>query len=66
MTKTSVLPEEANPFLEAKNSSPMRQSDKMIKIYSRPGIDLNDMRKLTAVSDFIAQHDISQDDRRAG
>ena len=32
-TKTSFLPEEANPFLEAKNSSPMRQSDKMIKIY---------------------------------
>ena len=60
-TKTSVLPEEANPFLEAKNSSPMRQSDKMIKIYSRPGIDLNDMRKLTAVSDFIAQHEINQD-----
>ena len=60
-TKTSVLPEEANSFLEAKNSSPMRQSDKMVKIYSRPGIDLKDMRKLSAVSEFIIQHNISQD-----
>ena len=60
-TKTSVLPEEANPLLEAKNSAPMRQSDKMIKIYSRPGIDLNDMSKLTAVSEFLDEHKISQD-----
>tara|TARA_B110000977_G_scaffold10913_2_gene14215 strand:- start:884 stop:2788 length:1905 start_codon:yes stop_codon:yes gene_type:complete len=60
-TKTSVLPEEANPLLEAKNSAPMRQSDKIIKIYSRPGIDLNDMSKLTAVSEFLDEHKISQD-----
>ena len=39
----------------------MRQSDKMIKIYSRPGIDLNDMSKLTAVSEFLDEHKISQD-----
>ena len=59
--KTSVLPEEANPFLEAKGSSPMRQSDKLIKIYSRPGIDLADMSSLTSVSSFIEEHNIDKD-----
>ena len=34
----SVKPEEANPVLESKNSQPIRQSDKMFKIFSRPNI----------------------------
>jgi tRNA uridine 5-carboxymethylaminomethyl modification enzyme len=59
--KTSVLPDDANPFLEAKGSSPMRQSDKLIKIYSRPGIDLKDMNSLSSVSSFIEQHNIDKD-----
>jgi tRNA uridine 5-carboxymethylaminomethyl modification enzyme len=59
--KTSVHPDDANPFLEAKGSSPMRQSDKLIKIYSRPGIDLKDMSSLSSVSSFIEQHNIDKD-----
>lgn len=59
--KTSVLPEEANPFLIAKNSSLMKQSDKMIKIYSRPGIDLGDMLSLSKVKNFVDANNIDED-----
>jgi tRNA uridine 5-carboxymethylaminomethyl modification enzyme len=58
---TSVLPEEANPFLEEKNSSPMRQSDKIVKIYSRPGITLEDIVKIKSVSEFIESNKIGSD-----
>ena len=59
--KTSVSPQDANPFLVAKGSSPMRQSDKMLKIYSRPGIDFKDMNTLLEVSSFIEQYNIDKD-----
>ena len=36
--KTSITPEEANSFLTEQKSSPIKQSDKMAKIYSRPNI----------------------------
>ena len=59
--KTSVLPEEGNAFLEPLGSSPMRQSDKMIKIYSRPGIGLEQMKSIRSVSDFLHKHQINTD-----
>ena len=59
--KTSVLPEEANTFLEPLGSSLMRQSDKMIKIYSRPGIGLEQMKSIRSVSDFLHKHQINTD-----
>ena len=59
--KTSVLPEEANTFLDPLGSSPMRQSDKMIKIYSRPGIGLEQMKSIRSVSDFLHKHQINTD-----
>jgi len=59
--KTSVMPDEANTFLEPLGSSPMRQSDKMIKIYSRPGIGLEQMKSIRSVSDFLHKHQINTD-----
>jgi len=59
--KTSVMPDEANTFLEPLGSSPMRQSDKMIKIYSRPGIGLEQMKSIRSVSDFLQKHQINTD-----
>lgn len=56
--ETSVLPEEANPILESKNSSPMKQSDKMFKIFSRPNIGIEDVRKFNAVEAYISEHDL--------
>jgi len=54
----SVKPEEANPILESKDSQPIRQSDKMFKIFSRPNIDIADVRKFEAVEAYIQSNDL--------
>jgi len=59
--KQSVKPNEANPVLEAKNSSPIKQSDKMFKIFSRPNISINDMRKFEAVEAYISTHSLDDE-----
>ena len=58
---TSISPAEANPFLEAKNSAPIKQSDKMVKIYSRPNIGQNDMLTVDKISSYVAEHNFSQE-----
>lgn len=58
---TSVKPEEANPVLESKGSSLMKQSDKMFKIYSRPNIDINDVRKFKAVEAYIQTNNLDRE-----
>ena len=52
----SVKPEEANPVLESKDSAPIRQSDKMFKIFSRPNISIEDVRKFNAVEKYISEN----------
>ena len=59
--RQSVKPEEANPVLESKSSSPIKQSDKMFKIFSRPNITIDDVRKFQAVEDYIRQHDLNEE-----
>ena len=51
--KTSITPEEANPFLEINDSALIKQSDKMLKIYSRPGITNKEMKSVPKVASFI-------------
>ena len=58
---TSITPQEANPFLNKKNSAPIKQSDKMVKIYSRPNIGQAEMLQVEKVSSFITAHNISQE-----
>jgi len=53
---TSVVPEDANPVLADYNSSPMKQSDKIFKIFSRPNIAMDDVRKFPGVEEYIQQH----------
>ncbi|WP_452221614.1 tRNA uridine-5-carboxymethylaminomethyl(34) synthesis enzyme MnmG [Lacinutrix salivirga] len=55
---TSVLPEEANPVLESKGSALVKQSDKMFKLYSRPNITIDDVRKFKAVDQYIKDNDL--------
>ena len=59
--RQSVKPEEANPVLESKNSSHIKQSDKMFKIFSRPNITIDDVRKFQAVEDYISEHDLNDE-----
>ncbi|WP_293891876.1 tRNA uridine-5-carboxymethylaminomethyl(34) synthesis enzyme MnmG [Flavobacterium sp.] len=59
--ETSVTPEEANPILEAKESSAMIQSDKMFKVFSRPQIELDDFLKFDKVKDYVAENDLDKE-----
>ncbi|MGV7107947.1 tRNA uridine-5-carboxymethylaminomethyl(34) synthesis enzyme MnmG [Flavobacterium sp. U410] len=59
--ETSVKPEEANPILESKGSSPMAQPDKMFKVFSRPQLDLEDFKKFEKVSEYINEHQLDDE-----
>ena len=59
--KTSILPEEANSFLAEKNSAPIRQSDKMVKVYSRPNVTSVEMTSVPKVAQFIADNSLSSE-----
>jgi tRNA uridine 5-carboxymethylaminomethyl modification enzyme len=59
--ETSLKPEEANPILEAKGSTPMSQPDKMFKVFSRPQLDLEDFRKFKKVAAYIDAHNLDQE-----
>ncbi|TJY34788.1 tRNA uridine-5-carboxymethylaminomethyl(34) synthesis enzyme MnmG [Pontimicrobium aquaticum] len=58
---TSVKPEEINPILESKDSSVMKQSDKMFKIFARPNITIDDMRKVASVNDYIIDNNLDNE-----
>jgi tRNA uridine 5-carboxymethylaminomethyl modification enzyme len=60
-TKTSVKPEEANPVLESKGSALVKQSDKMFKLFSRPNITIDDVRKFDAVEAYIQEHNLDNE-----
>jgi tRNA uridine 5-carboxymethylaminomethyl modification enzyme len=59
--ETSVTIEEANPVLKAKGSSPMVQSDKMFKVFSRPQIDLDDFIKFDKVKQYIEDNNLDKE-----
>ena len=59
--ETSITPQETNPILEEKESSPMTQSDKMFKVFSRPQIDLNDMLKFEKVQNYIQENNLDKE-----
>jgi tRNA uridine 5-carboxymethylaminomethyl modification enzyme len=58
---TSISAEEANPVLEARESAPMNQSDKMFKVFSRPQIDLDAILSFEKVKRFVAENDLDQE-----
>ena len=55
---TSFNPEELNPILEEVESSPVKQADKMFKVFSRPKVTMDHMLRLDAVSSFVNEHDL--------
>jgi len=56
--KTSVVPEDINPILMDKDSSPVKQSLKMRKVLARPNLTIADFLKLNNVSEFVAKEAI--------
>ena len=59
--ETSLTMAEANPILEEKGSSPIVQSDKMFKIFSRPQIDLDDFMKFDKVKNYAEEHQLDRE-----
>lgn len=58
---TSVKPEEINPVLESKNSAKVKQQDKMFKLYARPNISIEDLRKVDAVDNYIKENNLDSE-----
>jgi len=58
---TSVSLNDINPILESKNSAPVKQSGKLFKIFSRPNIGMEDVRKIESVEAFIQEHDLDKE-----
>lgn len=55
---TSVTPEEVNPILESKNSAPVKQQDKMFKLFARPNITMGDMEKINSVATYLSENNL--------
>ncbi|GAA4280227.1 tRNA uridine-5-carboxymethylaminomethyl(34) synthesis enzyme MnmG [Gaetbulibacter aestuarii] len=58
---TSVTPEEINPILESNDSSPVNQSGKLFKIFARPNISMDDIRKVEAVEAYIQSNNLDNE-----
>ncbi|MCP5064814.1 MAG: tRNA uridine-5-carboxymethylaminomethyl(34) synthesis enzyme MnmG [Ignavibacteriae bacterium] len=58
---TSVKPEDINPILESKDSSKVKQSGKMFKIFARPNITMDDVRKVDSVESFIQDNNLDRE-----
>lgn len=59
--KTSVKPEDINPILDAIESSKVKQSDKMFKVFSRPGVTMDHLLGLEAVSEYVKKNELGKE-----
>lgn len=53
--RTSYDPQEVNPILESLGSAVVSQSDKLFKIFSRPGVQMEHMLQLSEVARFVEE-----------
>ncbi len=58
---TSITPAEANPVLETKNSAPVKQQDKLFKLFARPKITIKDVRKFNVVENYIQENQLDNE-----
>jgi tRNA uridine 5-carboxymethylaminomethyl modification enzyme len=58
---TSVAPDEANPVLASKNSALVKQQDKMFRLFARPNISIDDVRKFQSVEQYIQTHNLDNE-----
>lgn len=57
----SVKPDEINPVLKDKKSSPVKQSGKLFKVFARPNISMEDVRKIKSVEDYIQDNNLDRE-----
>lgn len=59
--KTSFVPDEINPILNSVGSKEVNQGDKLVKVFSRPRVNMQHMLQLQSVADFVAEHKIGEE-----
>lgn len=59
--KTSFTTDEINPILESLDSSLVKQSDKLFKVFSRPKVTMDHMLQLDSVSEFVKQNELDSE-----
>ena len=59
--ETSVSHEDINPILEANDSATVNQSGKLFKIFARPNISMDDIRKIQKVEDYIQNNNLDKE-----
>ena len=57
----SIKPEQINDILIKKGSSPISQSMKLFKLFSRPQIAFNDISSIETVSNYIIDNDVKSE-----
>tara|TARA_B100000614_G_scaffold259970_1_gene285737 strand:- start:837 stop:2705 length:1869 start_codon:yes stop_codon:yes gene_type:complete len=60
LTTQSVTPDEINNILEKKKSSPMKQSNKINRVLSRPNITIKSLKGLSKISKYIKEEKITE------
>ncbi len=58
---TSFSPEAMNPILEEVSSAPVRQADKMYKVFSRPNVTMEHMLQLEEVANYVDTHELGRE-----
>jgi tRNA uridine 5-carboxymethylaminomethyl modification enzyme len=59
--ETSVSHEDINPILEANDSAKVNQSGKLFKIFARPNISMDDIRRIEKVETYIQTHNLDKE-----
>lgn len=59
--ETSVSHDDINPILEANDSATVNQSGKLFKIFARPNISMDDIRKIQKVEDYIQNNNLDKE-----
>jgi len=60
-TKTSYDPREVNTILEKLDSAPVKQADKMVKVFSRPKVTMAHMLELPKVKAYVEERDLGRE-----
>ena len=60
LTTQSVTPDEINNILEKKKSSPMKQSNKINRVLSRPNITIKSLKGLSKISRYLKEEKIDE------
>ena len=59
--QTSVEAKDINPILEDNDSAVVNQSGKLFKVFARPNISMDDMRRIESVDTYVLEHNLDKE-----